>query len=221
MRLSNIREGLVPKISKHEINKIIQIAHDLWVQVNPDNEEAQRNIIINTQNRSGDVINVRTTIICYMAFKDNYSDIDIEDRKNGFFIGGMANPKTLEFWFPIIKFIPYPDIPPKSFDQEIASVVIHELAHLQNPVPRDPRVTSAARNPMPNHSYSYATDELDANVNTIVQMYDYVENAKDYTLSQFLQKFLPHMLPKFISSRKARQKLITRLAREGLVFINK
>lgn len=218
MRLTNIMEGLVPKISEDQLDKIIRIARELWGQVSPENEEAKNSININIQNKSGNMINVNTTIVCYMAFKNNYIDTNIEDRKNGYVIGGMANPKTMKFWFPIIKFIPYPDVPPKSFDREIASIIIHELAHIQNPVPRDPRVTADARNPMSDHSYAYATDEIDANVNTIVQMYDYIENAKDYTLRQFIQEFMPHMLSKLISSRKARQKLITRLAREGLIF---
>tara|TARA_R110000868_G_scaffold150227_2_gene373224 strand:- start:1846 stop:2574 length:729 start_codon:yes stop_codon:yes gene_type:complete len=218
--VKNISEGLTKPVVKSDIQKIVRTARDFYLKVDDDNPEIKKTINLNFIHENGSQKTAKITIICYMAYDDNYEEYEQQESQKGYIISGMANPNTLEMWFPIIKFIPYPDVPPPSFTNEIITTLIHEIAHLQRSIPRDQRLNFNAKNKASKNLYPYTTDELDANINTIVQMYHRTKNAKDYTLMRFLDEIIPHMVPKFKVSKKTRQKLISKLAQNGVVFRN-
>lgn len=219
--MKTISEKTVPPIDKNDLKKAADIAYEFYIQVNDKIPEMKKEINIDIEDHLGEKKTVKTTIYCYMAYPDNYEEIDPEERKDGYLINGMANVKTLQIWFPIIKFNPFPRYPKENFKNKIMFTLAHELAHIQNWRPKYGRIGHKARKPLTNNDYHYlAPEEMDANVNAIIRLYHIAERPETYTLETFLNEYKPEMVAKFKTSRKWRQKLITRLAREGIAFKN-
>lgn len=224
MKLRMINESLAAPIAEEDINIVLRTVDDLYYKtVNYSDKWWENKSVCSIAYRDSndDMQNCEVTVVCKLISQEEYAaNADEMQPVDQILVNAMASNNKM--WMTIGKTESAPPTPPPELHENIVGTLYHEITHLQRPHKGNHRLRNrkTAKNPISNSSYPFELpDEMDANVHALAHAYKRLLAAgKRPSLNELIATYVPHMSPKFKSSVKWRNRLLSRLARVGVVI---